>query len=201
MERLTPPGVPPQYLDELEAEIEGDLEELRGRLGRAVDAFEPAAGDPTAETLARAGDLARGISSLGERVRASANGGAPLPSRQFRREAAERLEDAGELREQLRRAGRDVDEVEQIMGGLRRLADGGIYNDREELAQLRAALTDHVLRFEYGLRQELAAEERSQLFLSGSGGVPAEFRDMVEEYYRALAEGRGRQNDGGSGSR
>lgn len=196
MQRLTPPGVPPEYLEELETEIGADLEELRGRLDRAVQAFEPPTGDPAAEALNRAGDLARGISSLGERLGASADrGGRAVRSRQFRREAAERLEDAGQLRERLRRAGRDVGQLDQVMDGLRRLADTRVYGDPEELARLRAALTELVQRFEYGLRQELAAEEQGRLFLSGSGEVPAEFRELVEEYYRALAGGREGQNE------
>ena len=41
-------------------------------------------------------------------------------------------------------------------------------------------------QFEDGLRRQLEGGER-EIFLSGSEDVPPGYREMVEEYYRALS--------------
>ena len=43
---------------------------------------------------------------------------------------------------------------------------------------------------QYTLRRQLIGPEAERLFLSGSDEIPAEYRAMVEEYYRRLAERR-----------
>ena len=60
----------------------------------------------------------------------------------------------------------------------------------QELARLQAAVSDGMRRFEFGLRRQIDGESRDVL-LSGSEEVPAEFKGMVEEYYRSLARQRG----------
>ena len=60
----------------------------------------------------------------------------------------------------------------------------------QELARLQAAVSDGLRRFEFGLRRQLEGESRDVL-LSGSDDVPAEFKSLVEEYYRSLARQRG----------
>ena len=45
-------------------------------------------------------------------------------------------------------------------------------------------------RFEFALRRKVEGDS-NQVLLSGSDEVPAEFKGMVEEYYRSLARQRG----------
>ena len=44
--------------------------------------------------------------------------------------------------------------------------------------------------FEYVLRRSLRGAGEERLFLSGADEVPPEYRELVEEYYRALARSR-----------
>lgn len=117
---------------------------------------------------------------------------APEDIRQFRREARQRLEQARELREQLAREGFDVSELDRAIAGLRELDDNRVWADWEELSHLHTSLVDRLKRFEFSLRQEIVGSARERVFLSGGSEVPAEYREMVEEYYRALAEQRRR---------
>lgn len=117
---------------------------------------------------------------------------APEDVRQFRREARERLQQARELRERLAREGFDVGELDRAIAGLRELDDERVWADWEELSHLQSSLLDRLKRFEFGLRQEIVGEAQERVFLSGGAEVPAEYRELVEEYYRALAEQRRR---------
>jgi hypothetical protein len=58
------------------------------------------------------------------------------------------------------------------------------------LAELQAAIIRDLKEFEYVLRRELVGAEARELLLSGSDEVPPEYRELVEEYYKSLAEER-----------
>ena len=60
----------------------------------------------------------------------------------------------------------------------------------QELARLQAAVSDGLRRFEFGLRRKIEGEI-GDVLLSGSDEVPAEFKSLVEEYYRSLARQKG----------
>ena len=55
-------------------------------------------------------------------------------------------------------------------------------------AQLQGQLVQGLRRFEFNLRRKLGASTAEQLFLSGSDDAPAEYRKLIEDYYRALAK-------------
>ena len=57
----------------------------------------------------------------------------------------------------------------------------------QELAELQAAVSDGLRRFEFDLRRKVEGEA-SDVRLTGSDDVPAEFKSLVEEYYRSLAK-------------
>ncbi|MBW3630856.1 MAG: hypothetical protein KY464_16380 [Gemmatimonadetes bacterium] len=59
-----------------------------------------------------------------------------------------------------------------------------------DLQRLQTQLVDRLKEFEFGLRQAAGVEEERKLFQSGGAAVPAGFRDLVEQYYRELSEGR-----------
>lgn len=114
---------------------------------------------------------------------------APGDIRQFRNEFGQRREDAQRLREELRSDGVDVGDLAAAIRDLGRLESGRLYEDPEELQRLQEAILRGLKDFEFALRRGLSAE-LERLFLSGSDDVPAEYRALVEEYYRALSEGR-----------
>ena len=70
---------------------------------------------------------------------------------------------------------------------MRELDDPRAYQDVEEIARLQTFVIEGLKRFEYQLRREVDGESE-ELFLAGSDEVPSGFRDLIEEYFRALAE-------------
>jgi hypothetical protein len=110
--------------------------------------------------------------------------------RQFRGEARRYGQDLEGLRRALRAEGVDTRDLDEILRRLKSLDDDRVYKDVQELARLQAQVSDGLRRFEFGLRRQLDGESRDVL-LSGSDEVPAEFKGLVEEYYRSLARQRG----------
>jgi hypothetical protein len=111
----------------------------------------------------------------------------PGDVRQFRSEVRQRLNDAQQLRNQMAREGRDVTELDRVIGDLRALDSERVYGTPRELERLQASVVDGLKQFEYSLRRELDGAGKEKMFLSGSDEVPEGFRKMVEEYYRALS--------------
>ncbi len=70
---------------------------------------------------------------------------------------------------------------------MRQLDDSRVYQDAEEIARLQTFVIEGLKRFEYQLRREVDGESE-ELFLAGSDEVPTGFRDLIEEYFRSLAE-------------
>ena len=107
--------------------------------------------------------------------------------RQLRNDARQYLNDARDLRGQLR--GQDIDpkELEGVMNALRELEDDRVYQNVAELMRLQTAVAEGLKRFEFDLRRKVEGD-RNQAALSGSDDVPAEFRPLVEQYYRSLAK-------------
>jgi hypothetical protein len=110
--------------------------------------------------------------------------------RQFRGEARRYGQDLEGLRRQLRAEGVDTRDLDEILRRLKALDDDRVYRDVQELARLQAQVSDGLRRFEFGLRRTIEGDARDVL-LSGSDEVPAEFKSLVEEYYRSLARQRG----------
>jgi hypothetical protein len=112
--------------------------------------------------------------------------------RQFRGETRQRVADAEALRRLLSQQKIDTKEIDEILKGLRRLDDDSVYANPETLASLEQSVTDNIKRFEYTLRRKLDANA-NQVFLSGSDDVPEQYRKLVEQYYRSLSKGGGKQ--------
>ena len=83
----------------------------------------------------------------------------------------------------------DVGDLDGAIRDLERLEGQRLYDDPEEAQRLQEAILRGLKDFEFALRRGLSAE-LERLFLSGSDDVPPEYRALVEEYYRALSEGR-----------
>jgi hypothetical protein len=112
--------------------------------------------------------------------------------RQFRAEARQRVLDAEQLKRLLTGQKIDAKELEEILKGLRKLDDESAYANPETVARLEQSVTDNIKRFEYTLRRRLDANA-SQVFLSGTDDVPEQYRKLVEQYYRSLSKGPGKQ--------
>lgn len=110
----------------------------------------------------------------------------PDDIRQWQREFRQRLGEAQGIRQVLREEDFSAGDLDEIIRQMQQLDDTRMYQDSEEIARLQTFLREELKRFEYRLRRELD-EENEDLFLASSDDVPPGFRDMIEEYYRALS--------------
>jgi len=106
--------------------------------------------------------------------------------RQFRREIQERQAEAEQIRRALQQEGIDTAPLDETIRRLRELHRANL-EDLAAVERLQSQIVDGLKEFEYALRRQLQGDERERLFLSGSDDVPAEYRKLVEEYYRALS--------------
>jgi hypothetical protein len=115
-----------------------------------------------------------------------------LDPRQFQREMRERRDEAQALRRDLQALGVETGELDAIVRDMAALEAARIPTDVPGIAQLQGQLVQGLRRFEFNLRRKLGASTAEQLFLSGSDDAPAEYRKLIEDYYRALAKERKR---------
>ena len=80
----------------------------------------------------------------------------------------------------------------EIIQAMQALNDPRVYQNAEEIARLQSFVLEELKRFEYRLRREVDSDS-DELFLAGSDEVPAEFRELIDEYFKTLAE-QGTQN-------
>jgi hypothetical protein len=185
----------PEYAEQFEESIAADLEAMRQGIADAADQMGEPAGQRRERALDRTRDVARALESLGERAQegtgsdSGAGTGNGSGERQLRSELRRRAGELQELTEELGRQGVDARPLQEIARGLGRMdARGTIGTPRglEELQEMITALKD----FEFALRRELAGEGAPPPVLTAGEDVPPEYRAMVEEYYRRLAERR-----------
>lgn len=106
--------------------------------------------------------------------------------RQFRREVRERLGETESLAGVLERAGVATQDLAQMIEAMRALDRDRTYADAEEVLRLQSVIVEGMKQLEFRLRRELG-EEEDQILLNQDGDVPEGFRELVEEYYRALS--------------
>ncbi len=111
----------------------------------------------------------------------------PGDVRQWSREYEQRAGEAQELRRLLNEQEFEVGDLDAIIQRMRELDDLRRYQDPEEIARLQTFVLEELKRFEYRLRREIT-EENEDLFLAGNEEMPDEFRELVEEYFRSLAQ-------------
>ncbi len=118
----------------------------------------------------------------------------PGVARQFQREAAERLREAEQLRRRLLEEGRteDARTLGEIIAGLQTLATGASFRDVDLAARLQEDIAADARRLELSLRRQILGERAARSLITGSGEVPEEYRELVEEYFRALSGDRRR---------
>ena len=110
----------------------------------------------------------------------------PDDIRQWQREFRQRLGEAQDIRRLLQEEQFSAADLDEIIRQMQELDDTRVYQDSAEIARLQTYLREELKRFEYRLRREVDVENED-LFLASSDEVPPGFRDMIEEYYRALS--------------
>jgi len=108
-------------------------------------------------------------------------------ARQFAREFRMRREAAESLRRDLARQGVDVRELDQAIGDLRRLESGRPFGDPKGIEELQAAVIEGLKTWEFKLWRALGQSGDNRPALGAPAQAPAEYRALVEEYYRSLA--------------
>src|SRR5690554_613850 len=206
---LTHPQAPPEQVERMEQQIAAGIDEVRERLDSARVALAAGAqADDAQRAVERAAELARGLESLQAQAEARAEADGPGQQRaqseqsaqsgdgpprgggdgrQLRNALRQRIAEAEELRQQLRRSGIDADQLEDVLSAMRGLDRAGALTDPEALARLRRDVVGGAKEVEFALRRALLASREDAPRVRGSGQVAEEFRRMVEEYYRALA--------------
>ena len=168
------------------------LESLEERTGEQAQAAQPGESGGAEGSEAAEGAPRNGGGRVSEDTSDGFPGFSPEETRQFQREFGERRSTAERLRESLRGEGVAAEELEGIIQGLRRLENRQAYGDPRGLAELQAAIIRELKDFEYRLSRRLGEQGERELLLTGSDEVPPGYRELVEEYYRALA-GQGRR--------
>ena len=208
-----------EYAEAFENQTAQAIQSLSNRLDEAAEAIQGRAqGNLQEEALESARDLVRSLESMerraggnqagGERTGGGAPGARddarpfggggrrdsdPEAIRQMRREVRERIGETQALGQLLERVGASPQELQDMIDAMRALDREGTYADPEEVARLQRELVETIKQLEFRLRREFAAGDESEIFLYQSGDVPEEYRALVEEYYRALSRGSGRE--------
>ena len=127
-----------------------------------------------------------GPGGYGDR-RPGATAFSPQDIRQWQLEFRQRAGEVQDIRRLLQQEDFAVGDLDEIIRRMRELDDLRVYQDAEEIARLQTFILEELKRFEYRLRREVDSENE-ELFLASSDEVPPGFRDLIEEYYRALSQ-------------
>jgi hypothetical protein len=113
------------------------------------------------------------------------NGG---DARQFSREFGLRRQAAEGLRRELAGQNMDPAELDRIIADLRRLESGRPFSDPKGLEELQRAVIEGLKTWEFKLWRTLSQNGENRPALGAPSQVPAEYRALVEEYYRSLGK-------------
>ena len=115
-------------------------------------------------------------------------------NRQLPAEVRERLREAQDLRRDLGPTGLGAGRLDEVIEELKRLADGRMEGDAATAASLKADVVEPLRQLELELSRRLQQQSgRTNLRLRDEGAAPEKYRKAVEEYYRRLSGGKGRQ--------
>ena len=103
---------------------------------------------------------------------------------------SERRAELEGLREQLLQEGVDVGGIDDILRRMRTLENQRRIGDPRGLTELQESIIPGLKEFEFELRKQLQTGDEP-VFLTGSGEVPDQYRQLVEEYYKALSKRSG----------
>jgi len=113
-------------------------------------------------------------------------------ARQFQREGQQRLMDAQELRRLMNgnpTQTRNLDQVIESLQSFRKMTDAN-YSDPERIARLKASI-DLLHNLEADLSRDLERlTQQEKYFYAEDSEAPANYKKLVEEYYKAVAKGK-----------
>jgi chromosome condensin MukBEF ATPase and DNA-binding subunit MukB len=108
------------------------------------------------------------------------------PARQLRRQLSQGLTDANDLRQAIDRSSTDYRNIDRVVGNLQRLNESG-YDDTRRIAALKEAI-DLLNQMEMNLSREYdRLNQQEKYFYAEDSEAPANYKKLVEEYYKALA--------------
>ena len=207
----------PDYADQFESMIANDLEALEQDLSAARDVVEGSDRVGRDDVLDRAANLVRGLEGLrnrladraeqsepqsgsesegssGEESREGQGGGGSgegREARQLRRELDRRVQDAEALRRELTGIGasgdRGSDRLGEVVDALRGLTPERLTGDPRGMEILEAEVLDTLRQLEFELRRALTGGSGADVLTGSDDRAPDAYRDMVEEYFRALS--------------
>ncbi len=112
-------------------------------------------------------------------------------ARQLRRELDRRVQDAEALRRELTGIGasgdRGSDRLGEVVDALRGLTPERLTGDPRGMEILEAEVLDTLRQLEFELRRALAGGSGADVLTGSDDRAPEAYRDMVEEYFRALS--------------
>ena len=189
-----PEGVDPRQLAEADQEIAKVLDRVANRLGAALDGRARETTE-IAEGLSRARELRERLTEIERSLDAASrenDRGEDTAVARLRDEYMGELRRAGELLEELRREYPALDGTLNSVGGaLQARSAPGTEAFKQDFAAWEVLKRDVELaleQYEASRSRELSeGEARDRLNVGGSTEVPAEYRTLVEEYYRLLA--------------
>ena len=148
---------------------------------------QPGGGQPgLADGQAGIGDTFGGAATAGGYGNRRPGSYDPEDARQWQREFRQRAGEAQDIRGLLQQEDFAAGDLDEIIRRMQAMDDPRVYQDSEEIARLQTYLLEELKRFEYRLRREVDVESE-ELYLAASDAVPPGFRDLIEEYYRALS--------------
>ncbi len=107
--------------------------------------------------------------------------------RQFDRELQQRQQDLEALRGELRRERMDTSDLDQVLRQMGDLNLLGLNRDPLALESLRRDIVEGLRQFEYRLWRDLRGADTERVYQGNSDQVPAGYRELVDEYFRKLA--------------
>ncbi len=193
------------YALNFEEHIEAALLQLEERLEGAAGSIGESREERLGRALEETREVVTALETVEERLRAGAQseetspGGRPREGmgtgrirprdlRQLGRELAERRLQLERLRDELRREEIDPAELERIIDSLRGLGTGDELAEPEAVAVLEREVVQGLKEFEYSLRRSLGSGEDERLLQVSDEDVPDGYEEMVDKYYKALAE-------------
>ena len=107
--------------------------------------------------------------------------------RQAERELQQRQQDLEALRGELRRERMDTSDLDQLLRQMGDLNLLGLNRDPLALESLRRDIVEGLRQFEYRLWRDLRGADTERVYQGNSDQVPAGYRELVDEYFRKLA--------------
>ncbi len=156
----------------------------RARVGRA-DAMTAAARRTVAAV--KATRLARRASAVAKEIAVVAPACPPTMPASSARSSVSCPATREQLRGTLKGQGEDQKALDEILKKLKELDNDKVFQDPATFDRLQAQAAEAVKRFEFNLRRK-AELKGNEVFLSGDGDVPEEFRKLVEQYYKSLSK-------------